>query len=93
MTQDTHNFNFVIYRVEDRIARITLNNPEKRNALSFPMRDEFVQALKLAESDDKVSLVLIDGAGSSFCSARGQHAASCTCAAPLSREYFFQGTR
>lgn len=68
MTQDNHNFNFVIYKVEDRIARITLNNPEKRNALSFPMRDEFVQALKLAESDDNVSLVLIDGAGSSFCS-------------------------
>ena len=62
MTTDNHNFNFVIYKVENRIARITLNNPEKRNALSFPMRDEFVQALKLAESDDSVSLVLIDGA-------------------------------
>ncbi len=58
----------IIYEVNDRIARITLNAPEKRNALSFRMRDEVVFALKQAESDDDVSVVLIDGAGSSFCS-------------------------
>lgn len=58
----------ILYRVENRIARITLNAPEKRNALSLRMRDEMVRALRAAEADDEVSLVLIDGAGPSFCS-------------------------
>ena len=58
----------ILYKAEDRIARITLNAPQKRNALSFRMRDEIVSALKRAEADDDVTLVLIDGAGPSFCS-------------------------
>ena len=58
----------ILYSVQDRIARVMLNAPEKRNALSFRMRDEFVSALKRAEADDDVSLVLIDAAGPSFCS-------------------------
>jgi enoyl-CoA hydratase len=58
----------ILYRVEERIARVTLNAPEKRNALSFLMRDENVDALRTAEADDDVSIVLIDGSGPSFCS-------------------------
>ncbi len=58
----------IIYRAADRIARITLNRPEKRNALSGALRDEIVAALREAERDDAVSIVLIDGAGPSFCS-------------------------
>lgn len=63
------DFEDILYNVEDRIARITLNAPEKRNALSFQMRDEFVAALKRrAEADDDVTVVLIDASGPSFCS-------------------------
>ena len=58
----------LLYAVEDRIAHITLNVPDKRNALSYRMRDELIVALKRAESDDDVSVVLVDGAGPSFCS-------------------------
>ncbi|HEY7295017.1 MAG TPA: enoyl-CoA hydratase-related protein [Dehalococcoidia bacterium] len=58
----------LIYRVEQRIARLTLNRPEKRNALSATLRDEIVDALHTAERDDEVRIVLIDGAGPSFCS-------------------------
>ena len=58
----------ILYKVEDGIARVTLNAPEKRNALSFRMRDEIVDALRRAEADDDVALVLMDGAGPSFCS-------------------------
>ncbi|MCC7365398.1 MAG: enoyl-CoA hydratase/isomerase family protein [Dehalococcoidia bacterium] len=61
-------FNAILYSVADRVARITLNRPEKRNALSFEMRREIVDALRMAERDDSVSVVLIDGAGTSFCS-------------------------
>jgi enoyl-CoA hydratase len=58
----------IIYTTQDRIARITLNRPEKRNALSAPLRNEVVAALKEAERDDGVSVILIDGAGPAFCS-------------------------
>jgi enoyl-CoA hydratase len=57
----------ILYRVQAKIARITLNRPEKRNAIGLGMRDELIRALKLAERDDEVSLVLIDAAGPVFC--------------------------
>lgn len=62
------DYRHILYRVDERIARITLNAPEKRNALSLPMRDEIVRALRAAEADDAVSVVLLDAAGQSFCS-------------------------
>lgn len=62
------DFEKILYRVDDKIAHITLNTPETRNALSFELRGELVQALKTAERDDEVSVVLLDGAGPVFCS-------------------------
>ena len=62
------DYSSILYRVEDRLARITLNRPEKRNALNQTMRDEIVAALRAAERDDEVSIILIDAAGPSFCS-------------------------
>ena len=61
------NYEQILYRVEDRVANITMNRPEKRNALSYQMRGEMVDAMHRAERDDDVSVVLIDGAGPSFC--------------------------
>ena len=58
----------ILYNVEGAIARITLNRPEKRNALN----DELIAALKdtlaLAAEDEQVRVVLISGAGQDFCS-------------------------
>lgn len=58
----------ILYDTGDRIARITLNRPEKRNALSAALRDELVDALRRAERDNDVRVVVIAGAGPSFCS-------------------------
>src|SRR6201996_3367532 len=63
--QDT--FQEIAYTVTGQIAEIQLNVPAKRNRLSFLLRREVVRALRRAESDDNVSLVLITGAGPSFC--------------------------
>jgi enoyl-CoA hydratase len=57
----------ILYDVAERIATITLNRPDKRNALSPGLRREVVHALKAAEDDDDVTVVLIQGAGSAFC--------------------------
>ena len=60
-------FDNILYGVEDRIATITLNRPEKRNALSPALRSDIVTALKQAEVDDDVTVILIQGAGAAFC--------------------------
>ena len=61
-------YQYIRYSVAERIARITLNVPEKRNPLSLGLRAELVDALKVAERDDEVSVVLLDGEGPVFCS-------------------------
>lgn len=58
----------ILYSVADRVARITLNRPDKRNALNLAIRRQLVEALREAERDDDVTVVLLDGAGPSFCS-------------------------
>ncbi len=62
------DYETILCRTEAKIARITLNRPEKRNALSYTLRGELVAALRAAERDDSVSIILIDAAGPAFCS-------------------------
>ena len=52
---------------EDKTATITLNRPEKRNALNTALRDEVRAALEELEADDAVSVAVITGAGPVFC--------------------------
>ena len=59
-------YNVILYDVKDHIAHITLNRPEKMNALSWELRQEIVRALKEAERDDGVGCVIIKGAGRAF---------------------------
>ncbi len=56
----------ILYSVADRVARITLNRPEKRNALSLALRRQLIDAVREAERDDAVTVVVIDGAGPCF---------------------------
>lgn len=54
-------------RVSDGIATLTLNRPDKRNAMSDAMRAEFVAALEGIAADDGVRVVVLTGAGKGFC--------------------------
>lgn len=58
----------VLYELNGAVARITLNRPEKRNALSETLIAGLKDALKRAGNDDAVRVVIISGAGSDFCS-------------------------
>src|ERR1700675_457442 len=49
------------------VATITLNRPEKRNALSFELIDDLVQALSEVSKSDAIVLI-VTGAGKAFCS-------------------------
>ena len=53
--------------VEDTIATITLNRPEKRNALSDTLSPALRQVLLELEADPEVRVVVITGAGKAFC--------------------------
>jgi enoyl-CoA hydratase len=55
------------FEVKDRIARITLNRPEKRNAVSPQMRDELEGALLEADDLLEVNVIVLQGAGKDFC--------------------------
>lgn len=56
----------ILYAAADRVATITLNVPAKRNRLSYLMRREIIHALRAAEGDDDVAVVLIRANGPSF---------------------------
>ena len=58
----------IVYEVDGRLAFITLNRPEKLNALSNNLRGEVMDAMREAESDDAVGVIVLKGAGRSFCS-------------------------
>ncbi|MCS6883854.1 MAG: enoyl-CoA hydratase [Acidobacteriota bacterium] len=57
----------VLTEREDKLLRITLNRPQKLNALFANMRELLLDALEEAASDDGVQLVVITGAGRAFC--------------------------
>jgi enoyl-CoA hydratase/carnithine racemase len=52
---------------EGRVLRLTLNRPEKRNALNGALCQELVSAIEQGDSDAGVGAILISGAGASFC--------------------------
>ncbi|MCH9044649.1 MAG: enoyl-CoA hydratase [SAR324 cluster bacterium] len=56
------------YDVDDRVATITLNRPERLNALGADMREQLLAALERSESDPQVRVVTLTGAGRAFCS-------------------------
>ncbi|MFK7897063.1 MAG: enoyl-CoA hydratase [Myxococcota bacterium] len=57
----------VTYTVEDGLARITLNRPEAKNALSSALMRELAAAFEQAQADSDVRVVLLTGAGDAFC--------------------------
>jgi methylglutaconyl-CoA hydratase len=58
----------IIYSVEQAVACITLNRPEKRNALNDEVVTELKDAMRLSARDESVRVVLVAGAGKDFCS-------------------------
>jgi enoyl-CoA hydratase/carnithine racemase len=58
----------LLYAVDGSIATITLNRPERLNAISVPMLDALSKALMDAEADPKVRVIVLTGAGKGFCS-------------------------
>ena len=59
-------FETVLYEVKDRVATITMNRPEKRNALNHALLRDLDAAFDEADSDAEVRVVILAGAGKAF---------------------------
>jgi len=58
----------LLYEVKDGIATLTLNRPERLNALGGTLRQDFHDALTRAGADPEVRVMVVTGAGKGFCS-------------------------
>jgi len=61
-------FTTILYDTTGRVARLTLNRPERLNAMNQVMLEEIGRALDAAEHDDDVRVVVVTGAGTAFSS-------------------------
>ena len=59
--------NWIQYEVRDRVGIITLNRPEKRNALSHELVTELKEAFRMAADDTLVKVVILRANGEAFC--------------------------
>jgi enoyl-CoA hydratase/carnithine racemase/ketosteroid isomerase-like protein len=66
-TREATAFEQLIYEEDGAVARITLNRPERRNALSMQLTEELVAALELVQRSETVKVLVIGGAGETFC--------------------------
>jgi enoyl-CoA hydratase/carnithine racemase len=57
----------LLFEVDSNVATITLNRPDRLNAISGPMLESLSQALRDADHDRDVRVIIITGAGRGFC--------------------------
>ena len=62
------NFGTVIYESKERVGTITLNRPERLNAINETMPEDIAAAFNHAGADDSVHVIVLTGAGRGFCS-------------------------
>ncbi len=56
-----------LYETDGAVAVITMNRPEKRNALSPDLKARLIELFRTAEGDDEIAVVVLRGAGKTFC--------------------------
>lgn len=64
---DEESYEHILFAVEDGVATITLNRPEKMNAYHFALGAELSNAYAHCDTDDAVRAVILTGAGKAFC--------------------------
>jgi len=63
----TPTFETILYTADGKIATITLNRPDELNTIVPPMPDEVEAAVSIATLDPAISVIVLRGAGRSFC--------------------------
>ena len=60
-------YNCLVYELKDGVATLTLNRPERMNALGDTLREDFLDALTRSAVDPDVRVMIVTGAGKAFC--------------------------
>lgn len=66
-TTNNETMEYVSYYVKDRVGYISLERPEKRNALNFEMVTELKEAFSIAEDDEACKVIVLRAEGNVFC--------------------------
>ena len=66
-------YNSFLYEVDDGIATVRLNDPERLNALTFQTYEELEKLTRDLAADDTVKVLLLTGNGKGFCSGGSAH--------------------
>ena len=61
----------VLYEKSDHVVTITMNRPEKKNAINMAMRERLLEAWGTFRDDDDAWVVILTGTGDAFSSGRG----------------------
>tara|TARA_Y100000588_G_scaffold96504_1_gene104548 strand:- start:6336 stop:7172 length:837 start_codon:yes stop_codon:yes gene_type:complete len=61
------SYETVLYEVSDHIATVTLNRPDRLNAITRQLQEDLFNALTAADKDDDVRVIILTGAGRGFC--------------------------
>jgi enoyl-CoA hydratase/carnithine racemase len=86
-------YEFILSECQDGVAVITLNRPEKLNALRFGLVRELDEALSRYEADDRVKAVILTGAGErAFSAGADIHEMAGLASKELARRQEFRGT-
>lgn len=72
------NFETIRLEVEDGVATLTLNRPDKLNAFNTQMMQEMIAAFDQTDADDSVRVVIVTGAGRAFCAGADLSAGAAT---------------
>jgi len=71
-------FETILYSVEDGVATITLNRPDRLNAFTTQMMLDMIAAFDATDADDAVKVVIVTGAGRGFCAGADLSAGAAT---------------
>ncbi|WP_158891683.1 enoyl-CoA hydratase/isomerase family protein [Amycolatopsis anabasis] len=66
-TRTENGFRFLRFEEDGPVARITLDRPEARNALSMALSDELFEAITLVQRSTTIKVLVLTGAGGTFC--------------------------
>lgn len=67
LATETHTYRTLLVAVEESIAYVTMNRPERRNALSLEHMEELIACFKALGQSREVAVVILRGNGPAFC--------------------------
>lgn len=67
MTQSITTYETLLYDVSNHVALITMNRPERRNAMNQALNRDLLAAFEQARDDHSVRVIVLTGAGTGFC--------------------------